>query len=128
LQSFSSRQPEPTPRETPYVERPSYLSSYEKWADEKMRWWDEEHRRLQIFLSQLDESWSRQREESLHELEEEIKLLKHDTEVNKRLDVTMLPSPLTTSTSQTPRTAEVKQTPRDIEQSFVSRSGSSRII
>jgi len=60
-------------------------TAYDKWADEKMRWWDEEHKRLQNFLSKLEEDWSRQREDSLKELEQEIQQLKHESVLNRKL-------------------------------------------
>ena len=48
-----------------YVERPGYIISYEKWADDRLRWWDEQHIELLDFLNDLDETWNKKREDSL---------------------------------------------------------------
>lgn len=64
-------------------------SAYEKWAEEKMRWWEDEHKRLNTFLSKLEEDWTKQREDSLRELEEEIARIKHESLLNKKLSGTL---------------------------------------
>jgi hypothetical protein len=64
-------------------------SAYEKWAEEKMKWWEDEHKRLNTFLSKLEDDWSKQREDSLRELEEEISRIKHESLLNKKLSGTL---------------------------------------
>jgi hypothetical protein len=66
----------PLPQNEPikYVERPSYILSYEKWADDRLRWWDEQHIDLLNFLNDLDEGWNKQREESLKYYDTELSL------------------------------------------------------
>lgn len=78
--------------------RPAYLSlrmeilliflkqGYNQWAEEKLKWWDAEGKRLQTFLTQMDDEWERHREATRRELEDEIAALKHESLVRSNIN------------------------------------------
>eukprot|EP00026_Physarum_polycephalum_P012925 Phypoly_transcript_13276.p1 GENE.Phypoly_transcript_13276~~Phypoly_transcript_13276.p1 ORF type:complete len:256 (+),score=62.14 Phypoly_transcript_13276:184-951(+) len=59
---------------------------YNQWAEEKLKWWDAEGKRLQTFLSQMDDEWDRHREATRRELEDEIAALKHESLVRSNIN------------------------------------------
>jgi len=59
---------------------------YNQWAEEKLKWWDSEGKRLHTFLSQMDEEWERHRESTRRELEDEIAALKHESLVRSNIN------------------------------------------
>eukprot|EP01112_Ceratiomyxa_fruticulosa_P021404 TRINITY_DN750_c0_g2_i2.p1 TRINITY_DN750_c0_g2~~TRINITY_DN750_c0_g2_i2.p1 ORF type:complete len:345 (+),score=87.29 TRINITY_DN750_c0_g2_i2:147-1181(+) len=59
--------------------------SYSLWAEEKLRWWEQESQKMQQFLQSLDDEWSKHREHTRRELEDEIQALRHESLVKAGL-------------------------------------------